>query len=65
MHPPLPGGGAPAGVTVPHDFGKTGRKNNMSNQHESRKKRATRTVALVIAGVMVFTVIAAAILSQL
>ena len=36
----------------------------MSSQHESRKKKATQTLALVIAGVMVFSVVAAAILSQ-
>ena len=36
----------------------------MSTQRESRKKKATQTFALVIAGVMVFSVVAAAILSQ-
>ena len=37
----------------------------MSNQHESKQKRATRTIALVIAVVRVFTVVAAAVLSQM
>ena len=37
----------------------------MSNQHESKTKKMTRTIALVIAVVMVFTVVAAAVLSQM
>jgi len=36
----------------------------MSAQKQGTKGRATRMTALVIAGVMVFSVIAAAILSQ-
>ena len=35
----------------------------MSN-HESKRKKANRTIALVVAGVMVLSVLAAAILSQ-
>ncbi len=33
--------------------------------HESKTKKMTRTIALVIAVVMVFTVVAAAVLSQM
>ncbi len=36
----------------------------MGSQKKDRKGRATRMTALVIAGVMVFSVLAAAILSQ-
>ncbi len=36
----------------------------MSTQKQSRKQRATRMIALVIAGVMVISVITAAILCQ-
>jgi len=36
----------------------------MSLQKQGRKQKATRTIALIIAGVMVFSVLAAAILSQ-
>lgn len=36
----------------------------MSTHKQERKQRATRIVALVIAGIMVFSVLAAAILSQ-
>ena len=32
---------------------------------ESKRKKANRTIALVVAGVMVFSVVAAAILSQI
>ena len=38
---------------------------NLSNMHESKTKKMTRTIALVIAVVMVFTVVAAAVLSQM
>ncbi len=37
---------------------------NMSSQRMERKSRANRIVALVIACIMIFSVIAAAILSQ-
>ena len=36
----------------------------MSTQKQDRKQRATRMVALIIAGIMIFSVLAAAILSQ-
>ena len=36
----------------------------MSERRESRKQKASRIVALAVAGVMVFSVVAAAILSQ-
>ena len=36
----------------------------MSTQKQDKKKKATRLAALVIAGVMIFSVVAAAILSQ-
>ena len=36
----------------------------MSTQKQGKKQKATRTIALIIAGVMIFSVLAAAILSQ-
>ena len=36
----------------------------MSVRKQDRKQRGTRIVALVIAGIMIFSVLAAAILSQ-
>ena len=37
----------------------------MSTQKKEKKQKATRVVALAIAGVMIFSVVAAAILSQI
>ena len=37
----------------------------MSDRKTTRKQKTTRIIALVIAGVMVFSVVAAAILSQI
>lgn len=36
----------------------------MSSQKQDRKQRATRMIALIVAGVMILSVLAAAILSQ-
>ncbi len=36
----------------------------MAERHGSGKKQASRMIALIIAGVMVFSVVAAAVLSQ-
>ena len=36
----------------------------MSTKKADRKKRLAQTVALVIAGIMIFSVVAAAVLSQ-
>lgn len=37
----------------------------MSDRKATRKQKTTRIIALVIAGVMVFSVVAAAVLSQI
>ena len=37
----------------------------LAERRETKRKRASRVVALIVAGIMVFSVLAAAILSQI
>lgn len=47
-----------------HSRGRRREEKKMSVSREDKRKKTTRIICLVIAGVMIFSVLAAAILSQ-